>query len=88
MQMKKHLVTASYVSKEMEDLHESAKEAGVTLLCEMGLDPGIGTAMSKCWDSRWDSRHACHQDELLFSYPNFGVSRLFEAGFGHMMSNN
>jgi saccharopine dehydrogenase-like NADP-dependent oxidoreductase len=26
----------------MDDLNEKAKCAGVTLLCEMGLDPGIG----------------------------------------------
>jgi alpha-aminoadipic semialdehyde synthase len=35
-------VTASYVSQAMQALDEKAKEAGVTLLCEMGLDPGIG----------------------------------------------
>jgi hypothetical protein len=38
----KNLVTASYVSNEMQALDEAAKEAGVTILCEMGLDPGIG----------------------------------------------
>lgn len=42
MQFKKHLVTASYVSEAMQALDAKAKEAGVTLLCEMGLDPGIG----------------------------------------------
>lgn len=30
----------------MQALDEKAKEAGVTLLCEMGLDPGIGTHMT------------------------------------------
>ncbi|KAJ3074901.1 hypothetical protein HDU98_009870 [Podochytrium sp. JEL0797] len=38
---KKHLVTASYISPEMKSLDEKAKAAGVTLLNEMGLDPGI-----------------------------------------------
>ena len=42
MQFQRHLVTASYVSEAMQALNERAKEAGVTLLCEMGLDPGIG----------------------------------------------
>ena len=42
LQFKKHLVTTSYVSEAMQALDEKAKEAGVTLLCEMGLDPGIG----------------------------------------------
>lgn len=41
---KKHLVTASYVSKEMEALHEEAKAAGIILLNEAGLDPGIDHA--------------------------------------------
>lgn len=42
MQLKKHLVTASYVDESMSMLNEKAKIAGVTILGEMGLDPGIG----------------------------------------------
>lgn len=38
----KDLVTASYVSDEMQALDGAAQAAGVVLLCEMGLDPGIG----------------------------------------------
>lgn len=37
----KHMVTASYISKEMEALDEEAKKAGVILINEIGLDPGI-----------------------------------------------
>ena len=37
----KHLVTASYISEEMNALHEEALKAGVLLLNECGLDPGI-----------------------------------------------
>ena len=37
----KHMVTTSYVSQAMKDLDEAAKEAGVLLLNEVGLDPGI-----------------------------------------------
>ena len=37
----KNLVTASYVSPEIADLDEMAKQAGVILLNEIGLDPGI-----------------------------------------------
>ncbi|XP_061729291.1 alpha-aminoadipic semialdehyde synthase, mitochondrial-like [Cydia pomonella] len=36
-----HLVTASYVRPEVQELHSRAKEAGVTILNEVGLDPGI-----------------------------------------------
>ncbi len=38
---KKQLVTTSYVSKEMNDLNEEAKNAGILILNEIGLDPGI-----------------------------------------------
>lgn len=37
----KHLVTASYVTPEMEALHDAAVEKGILLLNECGLDPGI-----------------------------------------------
>lgn len=42
-QHKKHMVTASYVDDSMSKLDSVAKGAGVAILCEMGLDPGIGT---------------------------------------------
>ena len=38
---KKNLVTTSYVSKEMQELDKKAKDAGVLILNEIGLDPGI-----------------------------------------------
>jgi len=37
----KHLVTASYVSEEMESLDDEAKKRGLIFLNEIGLDPGI-----------------------------------------------
>lgn len=42
MQLRKHLVTASYVNDSLLKLGENAKDAGITVLGEMGLDPGIG----------------------------------------------
>lgn len=47
LQLKKHLVTASYVDESMSLLDEKAKSAGITILGEMGLDPGIGN-LSPC----------------------------------------
>ncbi len=38
---KKNLVTASYVSDEMRALDKAAKDSGIVLLNEIGLDPGI-----------------------------------------------
>ncbi|MFD2717396.1 saccharopine dehydrogenase family protein [Hymenobacter monticola] len=37
----RHLATASYVSPEIRELHEEAQAAGITLLMECGLDPGL-----------------------------------------------
>jgi saccharopine dehydrogenase-like NADP-dependent oxidoreductase len=37
----KHLVTASYVSKEMKLLDKAVKDAGLVFMNEVGLDPGI-----------------------------------------------
>ncbi len=36
-----HLITASYVSKEMKQMHSKVKKGGITFLNELGLDPGI-----------------------------------------------
>uniref|UniRef100_A0A8C5CPZ2 Aminoadipate-semialdehyde synthase n=1 Tax=Gadus morhua TaxID=8049 RepID=A0A8C5CPZ2_GADMO len=36
-----NMVTASYLSPEMKSLQQSAEEAGITIVNEMGLDPGI-----------------------------------------------
>ena len=41
IRFKKDLVTASYVSKEIKEFNEEAKEGGIILLNEIGLDPGI-----------------------------------------------
>lgn len=38
---KKNMVTTSYVKKEMLDLDQQAKDAGILILNEVGLDPGI-----------------------------------------------
>jgi len=38
---RKDMVTASYISPAMSALHKAAADAGVTILNEIGLDPGI-----------------------------------------------
>jgi saccharopine dehydrogenase (NADP+, L-glutamate forming) len=38
---KKNVVTTSYVSPAMLELEEEAKKAGITVMNEIGLDPGI-----------------------------------------------
>src|SRR5690606_39189283 len=41
VEFKKHMLTASYVSDQMQELHQIAQKSGVILLHEIGLDPGI-----------------------------------------------
>jgi saccharopine dehydrogenase (NADP+, L-glutamate forming) len=41
MKHRKQMVTTSYVSKAMQELDRRAKEAGVLILNEIGVDPGI-----------------------------------------------
>ncbi|XP_021922979.1 alpha-aminoadipic semialdehyde synthase, mitochondrial isoform X2 [Zootermopsis nevadensis] len=36
-----HLVTASYCTDELKEMHDRAVEKGITILNEVGLDPGI-----------------------------------------------
>ncbi|KAL2344178.1 hypothetical protein Fmac_005463 [Flemingia macrophylla] len=42
IELKKHILTTSYVDSSMSILDDKAKHAGITILGEMGLDPGIG----------------------------------------------
>ncbi|WP_209401779.1 saccharopine dehydrogenase family protein [Pseudozobellia sp. WGM2] len=39
--LKKHLVTASYISKELKEISPAAEQKGLIFMNEMGLDPGI-----------------------------------------------
>ena len=41
IELKKHMVTASYVSKEMAALHDKVVENDLVFMNEIGLDPGI-----------------------------------------------
>ncbi|GLH05076.1 Alpha-aminoadipic semialdehyde synthase, mitochondrial [Gryllus bimaculatus] len=46
-----HMVTASYCTAQMKDLHERAVQAGVTVVNEVGLDPGIDHLLAmECFD--------------------------------------
>lgn len=44
VRFKKNMATASYVSREMAELNEEAQAAGIILMNEIGLDPGIDHA--------------------------------------------
>jgi saccharopine dehydrogenase (NAD+, L-glutamate forming) len=41
IELKKNLITPSYVSPQMKELHEKAEAAGIVIMNEIGVDPGI-----------------------------------------------
>lgn len=47
VELKKNLITPSYVSKEIEKMHDKAVAAGICIMNEIGVDPGIDH-MSAC----------------------------------------
>lgn len=47
IKFKKNMVTASYVSDEMRELNEEANKAGIIILNEIGVDPGIDHLSAK-----------------------------------------
>ncbi|XP_015600808.2 alpha-aminoadipic semialdehyde synthase, mitochondrial [Cephus cinctus] len=66
IQTKTHLVTASYMNDDVKALHEEAEAAGVTILNEVGLDPGIDHLLAlECFD---DIRQAGGKIESFISW--------------------
>ncbi|XP_018397271.1 PREDICTED: alpha-aminoadipic semialdehyde synthase, mitochondrial [Cyphomyrmex costatus] len=66
IETKNHLVTASYMNNEVKALHEEAQEAGITVLNEVGLDPGIDHLLAiECFD---DIRQAGGKIESFVSW--------------------
>jgi saccharopine dehydrogenase-like NADP-dependent oxidoreductase len=47
LQLKKHLLTASYIDEKLKLLSEEIKNNHLLFLCEMGLDPGIDHMSAK-----------------------------------------
>ena len=45
--MKINVITPSYVSEEMKELDEAAKAAGIIIMNEIGVDPGIDHMSAK-----------------------------------------
>lgn len=47
IQNRTNMITASYLSSELKELDQAAKDAGITVLNEVGLDPGIDHLLTK-----------------------------------------
>ena len=51
IRLKTNMVTASYLTPQMRELNDAAIEAGITILNEVGLDPGIDHLLAmECFD--------------------------------------
>ncbi|KNE64884.1 hypothetical protein AMAG_10217 [Allomyces macrogynus ATCC 38327] len=50
---KKHVVTTSYISPAMAELHDAAAKAGITVFNEIGVDPGVDHlyALKTIWET-------------------------------------
>ncbi|WAR25052.1 AASS-like protein [Mya arenaria] len=63
---KKNMVTASYVSPAMRELHQAALDANVTIVNEVGVDPGIDHMLAmQCFD---EVKHAGGKISSYVSY--------------------
>jgi alpha-aminoadipic semialdehyde synthase len=51
IRLQTNMVTASYLTPQMRELNDAAIEAGITILNEVGLDPGIDHLLAmECFD--------------------------------------
>ncbi len=60
-----HFVSSSYASPELRALDEPARRAGVAILCEVGLDPGIDHLMAHDLVTAYRASHAFHPGNTL-----------------------
>ena len=65
------MITTSYVTPQLASLHDSAVEAGVCLMNECGLDPGIDHMLAmQCIDETHKANgKVSGSDSLLSSLP-------------------
>jgi len=62
-----HFVSSSYIAPEMRALDQAARDAGVALVNEVGLDPGIDHLMAHDLVEQYRASDACDADnELTF----------------------
>ena len=70
-----HFVSSSYISPEMAALEQAAMDAGVALVNEVGLDPGIDHLMAH--ELVADYRHVAQPgDEIAFTQPAVDLLQL------------
>lgn len=67
VQRRAHMVCASYLCDAMREMHVRAAAAGVSLVSEVGLDPGIDHLLAHRLISRYRSSSQCsHSNRVYF----------------------
>ena len=61
-----HFVSSSYVTPEMQELDEPARRAGVAVVNEVGLDPGIDHLMAHDLIAAYRAAPAYHAGNVLY----------------------
>ena len=62
------MLTSSYVSPEMKELHQPAVDAGIMMVNEVGFDPGLDHMLSvQCFDDVHEKGGKV-QNRLLFFF--------------------
>ena len=75
-----HFVSSSYIAPEMQALDASARRAGVALVNEVGLDPGIDHLMAHALVTDYRAAKACSpENELSFTSYCGGVPKISNA---------
>ena len=75
-----HFVSSSYIAPEMQALDASARRAGVALVNEVGLDPGIDHLMAHALVADYRAAKACSpENELSFTSYCGGVPKISNA---------
>jgi saccharopine dehydrogenase (NADP+, L-glutamate forming) len=65
-----HFVSSSYATEELRAMDDRAREAGVAIVAEVGLDPGIDHLMAHDLIAAYRASPAFHRDNVL-SFTSF-----------------
>ncbi|TPH17284.1 saccharopine dehydrogenase C-terminal domain-containing protein [Litorilituus lipolyticus] len=61
-----HFVSSSYISPEMQALHQQAKEANLCFVNEVGLDPGLDHILAHALVENYKNSSQYHSDNKLY----------------------
>lgn len=66
LEKKAHFVSSSYISPEMQALHQQAKDANLCFVNEVGLDPGLDHILAHALVENYKNSAQYHSDNKLY----------------------